>query len=219
MSNIIWNTTIPTKWLVWEWLLDWDALDTSWEWNDWDATDVTFVDSERGYVKDAGSFNGSSSNVNMWGKNIISQDYTLSVWVKQTSSDSNTSPLSNWSSDWYMIYFTDDDIRLYSNDTYDTYTDWQLILNNWKYHLITWIKNWQLSKLYIDWNLIWTGWWSLDNTINHSDEELIIWTYWKSDNYWDYLTWNISQPKIYNRALSPLEIQQLYYSEKWNFIN
>jgi len=49
-------TTIPTDWLIGEWLLDWTAIDSSWNWNDWTATDITWVDAERGYVRQCASF-------------------------------------------------------------------------------------------------------------------------------------------------------------------
>jgi len=49
--------------LVWEWLLDWNANDTSWNGNDWTATNVTYLPAEKGYVWEVAEFNWSTSRI------------------------------------------------------------------------------------------------------------------------------------------------------------
>ena len=47
-----------------------------------------------------------------------------------------------------------------------------------------------------------------------------IWCWY--DTNWpeiNFLTWNINNTRILNEALTPKQIEELYYSEKWNFIN
>lgn len=72
--------------LVWEWKLDWDAKDTWWS-NDWTATNVTWVASDRGYTSEVGSFNGTSSYVNIpfsSNENFWTWAFSIWAWVKTT---------------------------------------------------------------------------------------------------------------------------------------
>ncbi len=50
MAQYYWYETIPRDGLVAEYLLDWNANDTAWS-NNWTATNVTWVNADRGYVK------------------------------------------------------------------------------------------------------------------------------------------------------------------------
>ena len=89
------NFTIPRNWLVWEWLLDWNANDTSWSWYNWTATNVTYAKTTKGYQSQAGSFNGSSS-ISITGNQVNSTSRSYSVWVKL-----------NWYSNYWGIVLYD----------------------------------------------------------------------------------------------------------------
>jgi hypothetical protein len=81
----------------------------------------------------------------------------------------------------------------------------------WKWSFISMIFDWRNLYWFVDWKK-----YSLDNTITSSDiidlkdSSFVIW--WK---YWEAsYNWLIDEVRIYNRALSDLEIQTLYNSTK-----
>ena len=67
--------------LVWEWKLDWDAKDTWWT-NNWTATNVTWVASEKWYTSEVGSFNGTSSYINWIYPLAWVNNFYISAWIK-----------------------------------------------------------------------------------------------------------------------------------------
>jgi len=106
MFNTLGNS-IPRNWLVWEWLLDGNALDTSWNWNNWTATNVTWVKTDKGYQSQAGSFNGSNSKIETSRTIPNNNNVTFSIWIYDTSANN-----TNWriitadSWGWYFILQT-----------------------------------------------------------------------------------------------------------------
>ena len=76
-------STISRGSLAAEFLLDGDANDTSWNWNNGTASNVTWVASEKWYVAERGSFNWTSSKITTWSNLwITSFPVTLTSTVK-----------------------------------------------------------------------------------------------------------------------------------------
>ena len=78
-------TNIPTNWLVWAWDWDWNWLDRSWNWNNGTATNVTYTSADRWYVKEVGSFNGSSSKINIWANLFTWTEFSTHIFIKLNS--------------------------------------------------------------------------------------------------------------------------------------
>jgi len=196
------NTKIPKDWLVLEILWDWDALDTSWNWNNWSATDVTYVDAERGYVEEVCSFNGSSSILTfpketMW--TIWTQDFYVSWWYYLVDPWSDNYPMLFGSFDstyghyyWPTMFFDPYDkewwwnkieFRTDAGNTYYSNTS-ASSLYNWWHHIVLTRISWTLY-LYINWNL--DNSWSDNTNIPAADEADICVDYNPQRRHWK--TW------------------------------
>jgi len=208
--------TIPREWLVAEYYLNWDCLDTSWNWHDWTATDVTRVDTDIGYQSKCGSFNGSSSQIKApisWVIDEVTfsvrvkprqtQDYWWIVWTYKEWNNSETFWSISWwynSTNWHMVWF-----NLYTAGSLKMV----LQLNNrnpnkW-YHYVYSIKEWE-QRIYEDWKLVWI-WNYTDLEFNRINEYwIVIWSYTDAK----YLAIDLELARIYNRVLSEKEIQALY---------
>lgn len=207
-----WYNNVPRDWLVWEWLLDGNALDTSWEWNDWTASNITWVDAERGYVWETGSFNGSSSWIDLNASVInTNQTFSFNLWFKADSW---------WTNKWRIISFNgSSDCRLrYKNSWdvewafYDWTTDPYLInsITEWELYMATIVRDKTVwMKMYLNWVLLQSNsetW----NAISLSESDSIWYREWNNSDYFDWQVWLI---RIYNKAISQKEINNLY--QEW----
>lgn len=225
-SNTTWETkncsasrNISTlrDWLVWEWNLDWNANDTSWNWNHWTPYNVEWVDSGRGDGKKVAKFNSNWKII--LPSNIINNfnEITVTAFAKRLWP-------ANWS-DWKII-----DIRdwgaspiatiLLNNSPEQTniyawfWNVWYVVLdtpfnnNEWIFYALK-SKDW-VASFYINNQLVWTM-----SSWNNSKTSLaaMIWQEW-NDGAPRFFNWMIWPIKIYNRALSESEVQQLY--QQWS---
>lgn len=78
-------------------------------------------------------------------------------------------------------------------------------VSDWKYHLIWFVKNWNIVNIYIDNKLVKT---QTTTTIDYAARWSFIWYNWRDNNY--YFNWNIWIARLYNRVLSEDEIRTLY---------
>lgn len=231
--------TIPRSWLVGEWLLDGNALDTNdWTKNSGTATNVTYANTTIGYQKQYGIFNWSSSWVSAW--NVLDETwasaFSLSCWVNFSSVWVNQmifgKQLSSGSFGGYMIWgqflTTPNRFRLnmslVANDS--SFADIEVItpdneLTTWVwYHIVAtydWSKTAAGTKIYIDKVLksstsldwLWTK--SISTTANFT-----IWT----RSTWNLpVNGNIQCARKYNYVLSSRDIEALYLEWKrklWN---
>jgi len=215
--------TIPRDWLVWEWLLDGDASDTSGSWNNWTATDITWNTAERWYVKEVGSFNGSSSEVWIskvfWLNDIVTINFNLYV------SDTSTSQVifsiwENWNYNWAWIQLRDDVIKIYySTDNWwflnavsfpfiktNEYCNITCVFSkNRVYNDITWFK-WYIN--WVEQNL--TNISDTDKWANTIDWWSNFWAYKAWSNHFWFYWWKLWLVRIYNRVLTEKEIRNLY---------
>lgn len=225
MSRTLWYTTIPRDWLVWEWLLDWNANDTAWT-NNWTETDITYVWAERWYVNQCASFNGSSSILSLpattlW--TIWTQDFYVSWWYYLTDPWSGHYPMLFGSFQspspfvWPTIFFDPHNVwwwwwwwdaiqfRATGDNKFFSSTSASSLYNGW-HHIVMTRISWTLY-LYIDWVL--DNSWSDNTDIWAADECDICRNSSKQRRHWK--TWLV-------RAgvwiwLSQQEVQQLY--QEW----
>lgn len=225
MFNTLGNS-IPRNSLVWEWLLDGNTLDTSWNWNNWTTTNVTYIKTDRGYQSQAGSFNGSNSRVTAGINWITNWDKTVSIWVKWTNDSgtantqhafnvwANRNNVSNWTINFSYSHGNSDFQRAWavsntSNNYFPIKYNTQLFWWIW-YHLI-YTQSWNTARCYLNW--------ILENTVTlswiiDSPSQTIIWSWRSWASYLSYFNWQIQWVRIYNRAISQDEIQLLYLEWK-----
>lgn len=215
MFNTLGNS-IPRNGLVWEWLLDGNALDTSWSWNNWTATNVTYVKTDKGYQSQAGSFNGSSSYVNIWASTLstlINSRTWFSINFVVSFTNFTWTPIIidwrdtdyNWAwiecSTWWILKF----IR----------SDWSVadiacqssVISPWIKYNINLTYDWTNANFTINWTpqTSWTSTRTLNNATNVN-----IWSWLAWWTRFAYLNWILQTFRIYNRILSQYEIQLLY---------
>ena len=210
MFNNNWNT-IPRDWLVGEWLLDWNRLDTSWNWYNGSPSNMLYVKTTKWYQAQAWSFNGSSSyitisdNVNLRLTNnfsIFATIYTGAIsrnnwiiWKDQWTLD-NTK--------WKFVLNSSNKLRFTISAVADIDDTWpSLELNKW--YNVWIVHTWTSWKFYVNWNLNS----DITNANNPwtSTSPLYIWT-WQNITY--PYQWYIQDARIYNRVLLQDEIQLLY---------
>jgi len=214
MSRNIWYTSIPRDGLVAEYLLDWNANDTSGNWNDGTATDVSWVSADRGYVKEVGDFNGSSSYVdipssvcsNLWTTFTVDITVNLSttlsseIWRRRYN---NTNISIKWTGN-------ENELRLWIYDG----SAWQeavLSIELNKYEKLSMVSdaNNSVMKIYKNGTLF-----EEKTNIsfgNSNNDWIAIWAY--ADWSVDHSDWQIWLVRIYNRALNQSEIKNLY--QEW----
>ena len=204
MINSLWNNPPSRVWLVWEWLLDWNANDTSWNWNNWTATNVTYVKTYKWYQSQAGSFNGGNSRLSLWTTWIPTwnSNRTMCAWISWNKNN-NTVIYSIWWSS------TDNNmwISIHSDWQIKAYVYWRADLLSWVdkswTHFVCATLNWTTLSVYVDWILknTWTY-----SSVNITATNHEIWNL----SLWHYYLWLIQWVRHYNRALSQEEIQTLY---------
>ena len=211
------NTKVR-DWLVWEWNLDNNALDTSWNWNDWTPTNVTY---NPVWGWGVGSFNGSSSYIDLPNWILWWNTVSISVWAKYSSVsngyDWKIVDLRN--SDWHSVLIRAnvknnvDKFGFYTNFWTDVQSS-STPLDNEYHHFVLIVKNWDIS-FYNNNELVDSQSWTWTDSWNNED-----WKIWQERNDWvnRHFWWQIWLTRIYNRALSQQEINQLH--QEWlKYIN
>jgi len=213
-----WFETIPRNWLIVEYLLDWNAYDSSWNWNNWITSNVTYINSDIWYVKERGNFNGSSSWINC-GKILHNELYiTISLffeilpWANNGSiiAQRDTATPMTW--EWDISYNTEWTVRflIRSSTAYLFCKTPIWSIQTWiKYHLVV-ISDWTTKKVYIDWIELAS---INDNTALSIDDIRSQLEIWRTYIIWDYLANNTWLVRIYNRVLHITEINILY--QEW----
>lgn len=209
MSRALLHSTIPTKaprdWLVAEYLLDWNANDTSWNVNDWNPLNISWVGAERGYVWKVASFNGSNS--------YISTPFSL-----------NTLPISisMWcnldTSSWWVFFIWNDNWGWDYSILY--WFNWNVI-SAWiwtsRMDSTTAISYWEWNHIVLTIDISWNANLYLNN-ISIASSSSGADTWWASTFYigkketWTayYMDGDIWLARIYDKVLSEDEIKELY---------
>ncbi len=201
---------IPRNWLVWEWLLNWDATDSLWI-NNGTASNVSWVDSWVWYTKQAGSFNGSSSSISIW--TIVDPDsynswFSISWAFKRlwSSTNCNIFTISDWWLSWWWIEFkilssTQIQYRFWSWTPSSVYTINYSIWTWWNSFIMEHDINW--NRLYINNNLISNNPYI---ALANNSTSMNIWAWFS----WNYYWWLIQYIRLYTKLLSQQEKQTLY---------
>lgn len=208
--------TIPRNGLVGEWLLDWNALDTSGSGNNGTATNVTYTNTDRGYQSQAWVFNGSNSTIISTAPDFFwTQPLSVSLIIR-------ISVLPTWWNLWIISGFVENTIDSWTYDkAFEINSSWQIFFKVYDWAIKTASFSWLAINTY--YHLVWTyDWTNLKISVNWVEwtSTTASWTFnftnpkfWFSGSFWGAnvrFNWNIQSTRIYNRALSTQEIQSLY---------
>lgn len=185
-------------WLVWSWELNWDTNDDSWNNNNATAYNISWIDSWRSDWEQVWSFNGTSSYINT----ISDYPNTFSSFLWYKSSSWVWTFLSKlWDTTWY-VSFTFEDGRIAMYDWSYIWLNYPTTLpkdGNWHHIWFTFSNN--TINVYLDW-VLHASW-----PFRFFNSSKII----QLGHYGNwYFTWSMSDLKMYNKALSLQEIQNLY---------
>ena len=208
-----------TDWLVSYYKMDtgsWTTLFDSVGTNDWSINWATWT---TGKINDWLSFNGSSSNINLWQPtaltNIFAWWWTYSCWVKINTIWEVTRRFFDKG---YKILFLllNDWVNRAQFTTFTSTNPWfrrftEIPLNEWIFVSVTWNSNTPTiaPKVYYNW---------VSQSIS-SQASQFLWTV--NDAWFDFIVWNNSAGNrafdwktdevwIWNRVLTSAEITELY---------
>ncbi len=205
--------------------------DASWTWNNGTLVNSPTL-SRIGQHKRYSFLNASSQYVNLWNTLSFDTNNTFSIfaWINTSTTWTYKTILSKieWATRyrWYSFWIIDVENSLYIdiiNDFSANNWFWQKCSFNicdWKNHLVGVTYNWVNPNLassyvfYIDWKIVsssnraaFTISWTMANSVNAS-----IW--WRPNwSFIQWMNWSISNPMVWNKVLTPNEIQQIYYSQ------
>ena len=205
-------------WLVLH--LTWDVSGTTAYDASGNGNNGTLVNSPtviRNNIQKGFSFNGSTNKIALPNPMpALWSNFTISFWIKYV----DTTPrwlIRVWKSyntgyNWWDLLVDTNTLNFRSAylSTVDNST-WLNFFTSWTWHHIVATYNWSLFKWFLNWvekvslSRTWTiSWiWDSNNWIG-----LPLWA-----DVTNYYNWNIGNLRIYNRALTPDEIRQIYHSE------
>ena len=218
-------TTIPTDGLVLDLPLDGNA--NARVGSNWTATNVVWVASEKWYTSEVGSFNGSSSYVNMWNTTLSASLLVINVYVKLSadtwwqqwiiSQESWTLASTN---SFYLRWFRSTSTTWYWNFWYRT-TSWTfaetgdttpIAIPIWQRVNLLAIQDtaWWELKLYVNWVQSWS---TTAITLNRSNNTTNLRIGQRAGWSWSNVNWLIWLVKIYDNTLTQNDKNNLY--QEW----
>lgn len=219
--------SFPASWLVSYYKLDettGTSVADSFGSNTGTASNVTWT---AGKINNAGSFNGSSSKINLWQSFPVvnrNGDRTYAAWIYIDTTNTYKMIFSydKWTSWdarywWDFFYVTNTwaiRVEYVQKNHYGTWRTSVPTLSSWQWYHIVWVKVWGDAtnrKIYINW--VWVATTDVVHTYDPSANAVgtgnaAIWfRYGASDSFMD---WLIDEVGIWDRALTQDEITQLY---------
>ncbi len=217
-----WKYVAPTSWLIWYWdFQNWSLADKSWNWRDltnyWASISWWLLSNDVNWWYYTNSNYLWITDVSSWW--FLLNNLTVSIWTKPNSivSDSFIFNISWWwwSWNWIIIWVSwtkwfvrsivNSSLKILTATTDIQQGQWQNVTitydNNKIILYIDWIKNWEIIA---NWNI----------TYNWTYPWLWLWK-WNAVSWFDhYFNGSFDNFRIYNRALSDIEITNIYNSEK-----
>lgn len=200
-------TSISRDGLVAEYLLDGDARDTSGNNNHWTASNFSWVDSEKGYVKKCGSFNWNNAYIYVSNFDFFWDNSAFSIHSYETNKTLSHYIVNQWyhqpnidiieENKWYFF------VNIYNSQTNKT----KCYLNN---NLVaTFNKAYSTNKSLC--------WWIFLGDLSNVNRRRIF----NRNSSNDFRIWNLQSPdtlykgkmwilRFYDKILTQKEIQTLY---------
>ena len=184
-----------------DWTLEGSAWFTAWKINSW--------------VQSPDSTN--NAYVNLWTHPVLSWNFSVSIWVKKTWSNSiRWYPYFAWGNNFdnFFSFTTNSSNDYWIRIRTSTTLDQTLIssINTWQwYHLVA-TRDWNNLKWYVDWNLNINVTNSIVWVTLSNQQFYFLWHKSFSDN--QNFIWVIDEVWVWNKVLTQAEITELYNS--WN---
>jgi hypothetical protein len=209
---------ISKRWLVWEWLFNWNTKDSLLI-NDWTAINVIFDEGGCGYIKQTADFNGANAMVYIPHNSIynftnqFSISYSINIdvfeewkWIIWKWSEQPTT----WTTNQFTIITKSVwKVGFYLNTWTITSFDNTTTLNTWERYDIIHTYDWVFMSTYINWILDWTLAKTWNMVTTWTLQRIEVWTY--ASNILDqYLNWKIQLLRIYNIVISEKEINKIH---------
>lgn len=203
-----------TKWLY---HLNWNANDSSWNWNNWVSTNISWVGGK--IWSGSASFNWTNSKIETNLSVPNNNNFTFACWIYDNSADN-----TNWriiTADSWGWYFILQSNRPSPNNNWKTsfnifsWWDNQILettahnKNQWYRYVC--ILTWWVQYLYRDWVLQWSqacgNIWNISNWLD----------FWTNSNT-SWFQWLIDEIIIENRWWTVQEVIKDYTYSQWKFI-
>ena len=216
-------TSVPTDGLVGEWLFDGDADDTSENGLNATTYGVTLTSDRNGVSSGAYSFDGSNDYIRISDNDLLDTDdaMSISVWVYPESTGTSQWVISKFYSNAiygdYFLSFADSmewswqyyNYGAYSVDAeaIDVSSVYALEENSWNHLVVTYDSG--VSKAYLDGTQVgsYSGVILELEPDEYSYDDIYIGKFWNNQYYFKG---KMDDIRIYNRALTALEVTALY---------
>jgi len=193
--------------------MDWNANDSSWNGNNWTATNITWVDWKTGSW--AARFTRSStSKIVMWTSSTLKPTtaLTFSMWIRIINY-----PASYCSIWWNTLAWKD---RWYLFDSHTTGVNFRV--GNWTrlmlsapssliptnvWNNLCWTRDWATVSFYINGGLVATG---SKSSITYTSTGFSLWNYYNDNTSAIMFDWDIDEVIVENRAWTATEVQEYY---------
>lgn len=199
-----------------------NANDESESGNDGTVNGATLTSDRFGNSDKAYSFDGTSSYIVISDTSRLqldTTDFTIASWIKSTSSGRILSRGEcNGSLGWQMTLDSEGMVTFamqspaFSGAYYFRSTDSSY--NNGQWHFIVFTRSAGTVQLYTDGNSNGSSG-TFTNTLTNTNLPLAIGRNMETSPCESYYSGTIDDIRFYNRALSPIEIQQLYHEGGW----
>jgi hypothetical protein len=201
--------------------LNWGATDSSWNGNDWNPTNISWVGGK--LWSGSASLNGTNAYISLWTNNIIPttswQPITISFWMKSNVPQSWWSVKQVITLRWWFEFWFDHTVAAYrwafsyANSWLTYWSSWATSLSSWVWYHIVWIYDWNAIKMYTNWVISWSV--SIWTQVRYADNNNTIWASFLN---WAFFNWLIDEVIIENRAWTEQEIKKYYTFSRWLYI-
>jgi len=206
--------------------LDWNANDSSWNWNNWAPTNVTWIG---GLVWSwSASFNWTTSRIATPSITFnASSEFTFSCYLKISAWDTDYRAVIGFGNNyqlWSILFWkwNNNTPYVHIQDTSNNSISLNPNINitDWIYRNFIFTYKNKVWVLYINWVQVATQTnnsltWNFYNTVDH---QLWCKVYNSTWTYHQFLNWNIDEIIIKNRAWSADEVKKYYTYSQWKFI-
>lgn len=196
--------------------LNWNSLDSSGMWYHWTTTWITYT---QWVFWQSASFNGTTSNIWVWGHPLSTVNNTVSFWVRtndlvsvqsiiweQTAACSATRIVISWGKVRYD-YFWCPAAGIIAVSAISS-----LSVNTWTY--ITMVRSNLSISIYINWKLDTTG------TFSSAYTDINPTYIWDNYNVWSpvwYFNWGLDELIIENSLWTADQVKDYYNKSKYKF--
>ena len=219
ITSDVWSISwdLITNWLLnelvwyWDFSTNWSFPDKHWN-NNWTINWATY--SSNWKLNWCYSFDWSNDSISLWSSlKPWNWDFTLTFWIKTTTTTQWAIFSSSDINPYFALFTRTTPVLRF--DIYDWSTnphpEWFASFNNWNWHFVTCVRNWNNFELNMD---NWTEVVSIASVWTLSANSIS--QFWKR-NTSNYYNWSICEVWYWRRALWVTDLSNLY--NNWNWLS